>query len=606
MLINQFQKKSVDGRKVVYFQNRPARLAGIYPDIQTLDGAGGDTSTAANVDFQAQMERLAERTNNFFRFWVIFYSNFVNPGTLTSPNFPGYPDCKEKDPSLSFTSEKVSWRERYSPFKYQNKKWDLTAYNDDYFLRLRKMIETAADYGIVVQLTLFDRCGTDALHDCTRWPYSPWNAYGANPNNVNGLLKDPVRGVNLFYNRAIKGVSPGPPAKSTTLGDIQDAYVTKVVSETVEYPNVMYEIMNEPIHNPAGATNLELTQESKVRAAWAAEIVGVIWDQTRGNRFIFYNDHTFPGQAEAARGQDIINWKNAGYKNYAKLDGVIFHGDIKAFNPGKLAASIRQDKIIQVSTDTHTDEGQDYNALAAKNAFDNSMIFQAEALSLGAASGIGSVSPPPTLFKLPPLVGKWVKLVGQPGPTNLPHVMHIQNANGTYADLNQDTDQILSYGHVVRLDTKTISFLNQGQHIGTFAYAFMNNGTDLIQFTANNVTQVYRRVDVNDPVWRFLGKWERVSVIPADSQILPFFACFYVDRTLVARLVSDPSSATRFTLTNISTQTITLRNNVSSGENVWKYTFSGDGKKLTLDKRNPADPTKPSNPALIEVLQLRA
>ena len=72
---NMLQKRFENERQKVYFSNREAYLAGVYPDVQTLDGVNGDRSSiaAGNVDFRPNMELLSRNRNNFFRHWVLFY-----------------------------------------------------------------------------------------------------------------------------------------------------------------------------------------------------------------------------------------------------------------------------------------------------------------------------------------------------------------------------------------------------------------------------------------------------------------------------------------------------------------------------------------------------
>ena len=167
---------------------------------------------------------------------------------------PAHQNCAEKTESVTSAGE--PWRKRYSPFFYTpGKKWDLSKYNDEFFLKLRKMIQTAYDYGLVVQLMLFDRTGLDFMGDCLRWPYNPWNA----KNNINKVIEANPNGVNSFYKRDLIGqiiyrepVRPGDDdggggivIEEITLGELQDSYVNRVVSATMEYPNVVYEIMNE-------------------------------------------------------------------------------------------------------------------------------------------------------------------------------------------------------------------------------------------------------------------------------------------------------------------------------------------------------------------------
>ncbi len=581
---NLLQKRSINNRQVLYFNNREAYLAGIYPGIPDLDGVNGDTSSIANgtVDYRPKMEFLAKNGNNFFRHWVIFYPLFIDPTKFPPPDDDD--PCRET--SESVTSAGESWRQRYSPFSYNrsHKKWDLKVYNEEFFRKLRLMIKTANEYGIIVQLTLFDRCGLDFVKDkCKRWPYSPWNA----KNNFHNLIKiapPENRGVNEFYMRDIAG-------GGTTLGALQDAYVDKVVASTLEFPNVVYEIMNEPGHTFGDARN------PLKRARWADTIVGVIYGRTQGKRFIFYNDHTnLPNWPQ--RGEDIIRWaeSNNGTSNFAKLDGVIFHGDVKAVNPGQLNPTLRKNLIIQVSTDTFTGGNREYHRLTTTNAFTNHMMFQAEAAhdetvadDENAAAGIGSAVPAPTLFKLPPFIATWVKTGETAPPTGVPHACYTQNADASMVSINPDTDRLIQQGRVIQLYTNRIAFWNETlQRVGVQEFTFTNNSQNLTLKRANGGTQTFKKYA--GPLRPFLYQWERISDT-APSPTAPFFAFFYPDGALRTRNISDfeVTNHARVTFDTPQSNQIRIKSDTFQTDVVWNYSFSADGRELTI-QRVVADP----------------
>jgi hypothetical protein len=583
---NLLQKRSIDNRQVLYFNNREAYLAGIYPGIPDLDGVNGDSSSfAANsVDYRPKMEFLAKNGNNFFRHWVIFYPLFIDPS-----KFPPVPDphpeldpCRET--SESVTSAGVPWRERYSPFFYNRslKKWDLLSYNNDFFKRLKLMIQTANEYGLIVQLTLFDRCGTDFVEDkCKRWPYSPWNA----KNNVHNLIKlvpPETRAINEFYKRDIAGVG-------TTLGALQDAYVDKVVTSTMEFSNVVYEIMNEPMHTFNDARN------PLKRAKWADTIVDRIYRHTQGKRFIFYNDHTnlrnWP-----QRGEDIIRWaeSNNGTSNFAKLDGVIFHGDVKAVNPLQLNQAVRKNLIIQVSTDTFTHGDREYHRLTTVNAFTQHMMFQAEAAhdetvadDQNAAAGIGSAVPAPTLFKLPPFIATWVK-TGETAPaTGVPHACYTQNADTSMVSMNPDTDRLIQRGRVIQLYANKIAFWNETlQRVGVQEFTFTNNSQNLTLKRADGGTQTFKKY--LGPLRPFLYQWERISDT-APSPTAPFFAFFYPDGALRVRNISDfeVTNHAHVTFDTPQSNQIRIKSDTFHNDVIWNYSFTADERELTLEKVVP-------------------
>ncbi len=104
------------------------------------------------------------------------------------------------------------------------KKFDLEQWNTEYFSRLKDFVSRAADYNIIVEVTLF--CST---YQDASWERHPFNA----GNNVNKIAPTLVR------------------QKSNTLDNgkllsYQKNMVEKIVTELNDFDNVFYEIQNEP------------------------------------------------------------------------------------------------------------------------------------------------------------------------------------------------------------------------------------------------------------------------------------------------------------------------------------------------------------------------
>jgi hypothetical protein len=115
-------------------------------------------------------------------------------------------------------------------------KFDLTAFNEDYFERMRKRIIQAGERGIYCAIMLFQGW---SLHKTSAnygdpWPFHPFNA----ANNVNG--------VDIPYTRVDD--DEHPCLHSTLNLDAlahQEAYVRKVIDTVGNLDNVLYEIINE-------------------------------------------------------------------------------------------------------------------------------------------------------------------------------------------------------------------------------------------------------------------------------------------------------------------------------------------------------------------------
>jgi hypothetical protein len=102
-------------------------------------------------------------------------------------------------------------------------KFDLEAWDPDYFKRLRDFVSQAGKRGIVVELVLF--C---TVYDNKLWQVNPMRA----DNNVNGIGK--VGRLQIYT------------LKDPKLTAAQDALVRKILTELKDCDNVYYEVCNEP------------------------------------------------------------------------------------------------------------------------------------------------------------------------------------------------------------------------------------------------------------------------------------------------------------------------------------------------------------------------
>ena len=102
-------------------------------------------------------------------------------------------------------------------------KFDLSAWDPDYFDRLRNFVAAAGDRGVVVELVLF--C---PFYDENLWQINPTNSR----NNVNGIGTMPRTEVFTLKH---------PPMVA-----LHESLVRKLVSELHRFDNVYYEICNEP------------------------------------------------------------------------------------------------------------------------------------------------------------------------------------------------------------------------------------------------------------------------------------------------------------------------------------------------------------------------
>lgn len=125
-------------------------------------------------------------------------------------------------------------------------RFDLTKWDDAYFVRLRDFVAQAGARGIVVEYVLFCPFYEDEM-----WRLSPMNA----ANNVNGIGTMPRTEVYTL--------------KDARMQAVHDAFVRKAVAALNEFDNLYYEICNEPYFGG-------------VTMAWQRHIADTIVDAEKG------------------------------------------------------------------------------------------------------------------------------------------------------------------------------------------------------------------------------------------------------------------------------------------------------------------------------------
>jgi hypothetical protein len=152
------------------------------------------------------LDRLADHGLNLVRVWPAGYSNWENQDEYCGP----------------------TWFETL-PFMRSGEggKYDLKDFNPDFFARLHTFISYAGTKGVTIELTLFDSWGLKHIGD---WSWNPWDG----DFNVNGRIAGSDY---CHFFDLTDGV----------MVDVEKTYAQKVVRETADFGNVIYEIMNEPL-----------------------------------------------------------------------------------------------------------------------------------------------------------------------------------------------------------------------------------------------------------------------------------------------------------------------------------------------------------------------
>ncbi len=123
------------------------------------------------------------------------------------------------------TGRLISPWARFATPGYANggNKFDLAAWDEAYFRRLKDFVAEAGKHGVVVEFVLFCPFYEDAM-----WNLSPMKA----SNNVNGVGNVPRTEVYTL--------------KHKDLVAVHDAFTRKVVAELKDFDNLYYEVCNEP------------------------------------------------------------------------------------------------------------------------------------------------------------------------------------------------------------------------------------------------------------------------------------------------------------------------------------------------------------------------
>jgi hypothetical protein len=160
--------------------------------------------------------------------WYQSYGINYNRITLTSPWY------------MDRTKQVFSWNRSTIPGandggnKFDLNEWDLAFWN-----RLKGYLQDCEARGIIVCIQFFDECAVERGHDPHRWDYHPFHPQ----NNINNILDldttDASYSSSTGWSRSFYNVN------NSVLMTLQDNYVQKLLDETSQYGNVIYEMANE-------------------------------------------------------------------------------------------------------------------------------------------------------------------------------------------------------------------------------------------------------------------------------------------------------------------------------------------------------------------------
>ena len=129
------------------------------------------------------------------------------------------------------------WAESDTPGGYWGgrggNKLDMDKWNPEYWTRMRDAMKRCAEAGIYSEIHLFDRCGLSPASN-TRYGNNPW----ASDHNINNLEMPKAEGGDGTPDFYLYKQKPN-------LRKYQEAYVRKMIDETIAFHTVFYEIENE-------------------------------------------------------------------------------------------------------------------------------------------------------------------------------------------------------------------------------------------------------------------------------------------------------------------------------------------------------------------------
>ncbi|MBN2558975.1 MAG: cellulase family glycosylhydrolase [Clostridia bacterium] len=186
-------------------------------------------------DFKAYLDYCGANGQNYTRLFLLFRE-------LQTPLNP-YSTCKPE--STDYISPYV--RTGPGPAADGLLKYDLDIWNEEYFERLHGFMACAEENDVIVEATLFSNEYTNDLFSLI--PFHP----GANVNNTGDV-----------------DFAEWMSRKNETIFGYQKEFIRKIVGELNRYPNLFYEICNEPVCFKPGLASADDIN------AWQRELIDFI------------------------------------------------------------------------------------------------------------------------------------------------------------------------------------------------------------------------------------------------------------------------------------------------------------------------------------------
>jgi len=205
-------------------------------------------------DFRKYLDDLVDKRMTATRTFLLYreIATEKNPASTCKPRPEDYiAPWPRKGPDLALDGQP---------------KFDLDAWNPEFFERLHKFLDAASERGIIVELTFLSNTYMPEI-----WALNPLRA----ENNLQGVGK-------IEWPEYIS-------LKDPKVVERQLAYVQKIVQETARYDNVYYEICNEPGGDfPGHVTSADVD-------SWQLAIVGTAGSELArlGRKHLIFGSKAF-------------------------------------------------------------------------------------------------------------------------------------------------------------------------------------------------------------------------------------------------------------------------------------------------------------------------
>lgn len=209
-------------------------------------------------------------------------------------------------------------------------KFDLNQWNEEYWKRFQNMLEWTYERNIIVQIEVWDRFD----YSKSSWDHSPWNP----SNNVNysqeesgfdlEYPKNPGADVQPFFHTISEHIRY--KSNFDFLREYQEKFVLKMLSYSLDFPNVLYCMNNEtssPVHWGMFWINF-IKREAKKKGCeiYLTDMFNDFYDPEQSQNFqhVLENPHIYTYM-------DIsqINSRNLGETHWERLKWI--HDEVKAY-----------------------------------------------------------------------------------------------------------------------------------------------------------------------------------------------------------------------------------------------------------------------------------